>query len=709
MADDITRIVLNMDANVNQINKKMAKLTGDSERQFKKISFNASSFERKFQKSMREAATAVSVVHGPLGGVASRLTAFGSIIGNTGVAVGGFIGVTSALSFAMVKAVRLFDQFERQQLTTEAVLKATGHAAGKSAEDIEDLAQSIALATLASRQEARAAATQLLTFKSVAGDTFDRTLRLAQDLAASGFGTLTTSTVQLGKALEDPEQGLTALRRVGVSFSSQQRKIIRNFVDTGRVAEAQNEILKAVEEQVGGAGAAGGAGLAGAYDTLTEQTGILLERWGKQITEGTRLKDILQDIAGVLEEVNAAADFDLGPLDKLLLKMQGVDFSDAKAFGQSGYMKALNAIGTEQAAAPDTSEEESAALREFIQLEKERAHRTRDQIKIDSEAKEIQKRAKEEGIFLTKEQAVNQANLNAMIADQVDAHEKFAQVRMAVHDQIRQKQLEAEMLMAVAGSAMHYAQAISYAEQKARLFAEAERAGVEITPIMRDEIDRLAMSYAESGKAAEDAVKQIEDNAKFSQGVVSTLKGGFSDLFNAIVDGGKSAGDVIGDLGKKLAAMAAQEAAFRFLGAAFPSLFGAGGFVPLKAAADGDVFGGKGINSYSGKIVNKPTVFPFADGAGIMGEAGDEAVLPLTRIGGKLGVRAVGGGGGGGGTVVNIINQAPVEIETRKSRSSSGREVNDIIIREANKGMAQGRMDKSMSRFGGRPRPVKRG
>jgi phage-related minor tail protein len=45
-------------------------------------------------------------------------------------------------------------------------------------------------------------------------------------------------------------------------------------------------------------------------------------------------------------------------------------------------------------------------------------------------------------------------------------------------------------------------------------------------------------------------------------------------------------------------------------------------------------------------VVNSPTIFPFAKGAGLMGEAGPEAIMPLTRTaGGQLGVRALGGAG----------------------------------------------------------------
>jgi hypothetical protein len=98
----------------------------------------------------------------------------------------------------------------------------------------------------------------LLTFKSVSADAnkvggvFDRATKAAIDLAAAGFGSVTTNSIQLGKALEDPIKGLAALGKSGVTFTAEQKELIKTLVETGKVAEAQEIILKAVETQVGG-------------------------------------------------------------------------------------------------------------------------------------------------------------------------------------------------------------------------------------------------------------------------------------------------------------------------------------------------------------------------------------------------------------------------------------------------------------------------
>lgn len=114
------------------------------------------------------------------------------------------------------------------------------------------------------------------------------------------------------------------------------------------------------------------------------------------------------------------------------------------------------------------------------------------------------------------------------------------------------------------------------------------------------------------------------------------------------------------------------------------SLSGAGGWLGTVggwisgavANAKGGVYTSANLSAYSNTIVDTPTYFAFAKGAGLMGEAGPEAIMPLTRAAdGSLGVRAIGNVNGGGGFVyspvyhINIQNQGSNgEIDTRPAR-----------------------------------------
>lgn len=103
---------------------------------------------------------------------------------------------------------------------------------------------------------------KLLTFKEIAmeadvtGGLFDRATVAAIDLQAAGFGEATQNAVQLGKALNDPVKGITALARSGVTFTAQEKEKIKALVESGKMYEAQELLLKAIETQVGGTAAA---------------------------------------------------------------------------------------------------------------------------------------------------------------------------------------------------------------------------------------------------------------------------------------------------------------------------------------------------------------------------------------------------------------------------------------------------------------------
>jgi len=120
------------------------------------------------------------------------------------------------------------------------------------------LAEKTAMQTGMDNLAIKATQAKLLTFKNLAetadevGGAFDRATAAAIDLAAAGFGTAESNAVQLGKALEDPIKGIAALAKSGVTFTKAEKKKIEVLVESGKLLEAQEIILKALEKQVGG-------------------------------------------------------------------------------------------------------------------------------------------------------------------------------------------------------------------------------------------------------------------------------------------------------------------------------------------------------------------------------------------------------------------------------------------------------------------------
>ena len=106
----------------------------------------------------------------------------------------------------------------------------------------------------------------LLSFKAVGdsagtvGGTFDRATKAAFDMAAVLKTDARSSAVQLGKALENPVKGVTALAKAGTTFTDQQKEQIRILVESNDLLGAQEIILTEVESQYGGAAEAAALG-----------------------------------------------------------------------------------------------------------------------------------------------------------------------------------------------------------------------------------------------------------------------------------------------------------------------------------------------------------------------------------------------------------------------------------------------------------------
>lgn len=99
-------------------------------------------------------------------------------------------------------------------------------------------------------------------------------------------------------------------------------------------------------------------------------------------------------------------------------------------------------------------------------------------------------------------------------------------------------------------------------------------------------------------------------------------------------------------------------------------------FGDVKTNAEGGVYQSADLSRYSGTVVNRPTFFAFAKGAGVMGEAGPEAILPLRRgADGKLGVVAATCGSG----MVMFAPQYNIEINNDGQNGQIGPEVMQVV------------------------------
>lgn len=145
-----------------------------------------------------------------------------------------------------------FDNLEASAQKINAALTSTKGIAGETAEEMEKIAKAQSGKVLFGRAAIEDAESMLLTFTSVRGEIYERTLPAIEDFATRFKMDLPEAANTLGKALNDPLRGMTRLQRQGVVFSEAQKDVIKKFVETGQVAKAQEVILKELQTEFGG-------------------------------------------------------------------------------------------------------------------------------------------------------------------------------------------------------------------------------------------------------------------------------------------------------------------------------------------------------------------------------------------------------------------------------------------------------------------------
>jgi hypothetical protein len=177
-------------------------------------------------------------------------------------------GVGLALLTTQVAAgLNSLIELEKQTAQTNAVIKSTGGIAGITAEDVRRLSEEYeSLNATVGDETIREAQNLLLTFTNVRKEAFEPALAAILDMnTAMGKGPdgLQSTVIAVGKALNDPIRGITALRRVGVQFTKDQEAQIKALVETNDVYGAQQIILAELNKEFGGSFLAQGDTTAG--------------------------------------------------------------------------------------------------------------------------------------------------------------------------------------------------------------------------------------------------------------------------------------------------------------------------------------------------------------------------------------------------------------------------------------------------------------
>jgi len=234
-------------------------------------------------------------------GLGSKIqSGMGTIVKAAGVAaVAGF----AALGAAAWKTGQDLIRIEQIGAQTSAVIESTGGAANVTREHLETMADSMEKLTSVEAESIQEGQNLLLTFTNVqnrvgaGNDIFDQATQAILDMSVAMGQDMQQTAIQVGKALNDPIQGVTALRRVGVQLTDEQQEQVKSFMEVNDVASAQKVILQELQKEFSGSAEALGKTLGGQLEIVKHRMGEVAE------AAMETMMPAVQDIATGLNEM----------------------------------------------------------------------------------------------------------------------------------------------------------------------------------------------------------------------------------------------------------------------------------------------------------------------------------------------------------------------------------------------------------------------
>lgn len=260
------------------------------------------------------------------------------------------LGITLSAGLTFRAIIRESSEAQDALAQLEAGIESTGGAAGRSTEELVALSEELQRTTKFSDEAVQGVEALLLTFTRIRGPEFDDAVGAIADMATRMKGDLQGAALQVGKALNDPILGVTALGRAGVQFTETQKEMIKTFVETNRVVDAQRIILDELETQFGGSAEAARDTLGGSIEYLKNQMGdffevsesgsrTFIDAFESMGDAVPKVRRVVEEFLGGIQLMAAEAAVKIGELELAFARMNedestvGLGPSMRRAFG----------------------------------------------------------------------------------------------------------------------------------------------------------------------------------------------------------------------------------------------------------------------------------------------------------------------------------------------------------------------------------------
>lgn len=280
---------------LRQEEQKLSTTTGATKRQFDKLgealNKNTRATER-LAESKEDASKKMGLFSRQLRGVRGSLAKFRSITLIAAFTVNMFDRTLGALT-------RAAKQQEEAIARLEQTLRSTRFAAKVTSKELQGFASQLQRLTGIGDETILAMQGILLTFTQIRGQVFKDATQAILDVSVAMGQDLQQTAIQVGKALNDPILGVSALSRVGIQFTNVQKEQIKQFARGGEMAKAQAIILEELQVQFGGTAAN--------LDKTTFQVRRLQAAFGDFLeTGGGKLRPIVEFLSEQLADLFTA-------------------------------------------------------------------------------------------------------------------------------------------------------------------------------------------------------------------------------------------------------------------------------------------------------------------------------------------------------------------------------------------------------------------
>ena len=260
---------------------------------------------RKAVSSLNNASLATKKLSVAAKGTTASLYGASSAATGLGASLASALGPLIAVSSAVTLLGRSLSVFSSREKDAQILLQGLQNL-GQGQHTLSQLteaADKFGNATLFSQDDFTRGFALLTSFRNIGVDAYERVAEQAANIAQINNVDVSTSFMQLAKALQDPERNLSTLNRSGIAFSKEQTELIKKLMKTNQVAKAHEMILDIVKESYDNAAVAAGEGFAGNVDKLGETFDDLSESIGKGLLPV--LDPAVKGLTKILEFLNS--------------------------------------------------------------------------------------------------------------------------------------------------------------------------------------------------------------------------------------------------------------------------------------------------------------------------------------------------------------------------------------------------------------------